>query len=87
MHTGAFPEGNHGKAERKRRNQRRKNCDAFFRCFFQGGELSYYETVIQVCRASHTPMTDYLNMPLGRFRKVRQALINVLEREKEARED
>jgi len=32
-------------------------------------------------------MTDYLNMPLGRFRKVRQALINVLEREREARED
>lgn len=42
--------------------------------------------MIQVSRASHTPVTDYMRMPMRRFRKVRQALINVLEREREARE-
>lgn len=38
-------------------------------------------------RVTYTGVTDYLNMPLRRVRQIRDAIFNVLEREKEAREN
>lgn len=42
--------------------------------------------MIETSRLSYTPVTDYLNMTLRDFLLMRQALENVLEREKSARE-
>ena len=36
---------------------------------------------------SHTPVTDYLHMPLSDYLMMRRALCNVLERQREAREN
>ena len=38
-------------------------------------------------RATETSVKDYLDMPLGRIKKIQKALINVVQREKEAREE
>lgn len=40
---------------------------------------------MEVARLSYTPVTDYMDMSIRDFMAFREALINVLEREKEAR--
>ena len=41
---------------------------------------------METARLSYTPVTDYLHMPLEDFMAMRDALGNVLEREKAARD-
>lgn len=42
---------------------------------------------METARLSYTSVTDYMNMTVGDFIAFREALINVLEREKSAREE
>ena len=43
--------------------------------------------MIEVSRLTYTPVTDYLHMPFRDFLTVREALSNILERERAAREE
>ncbi len=38
-------------------------------------------------RLTYTGVTEYLSMPIGMVRRLRKALGNVLEKEREAREE
>ena len=42
---------------------------------------------MEMARLSYTSVTDYMNMSIHDFIDFRKALINVLEREKEAKEN